>query len=402
MIASPIRLTVAPGTLRERVIVGWDDILAGLPGVAVDAAPQEDEGIGAEWAGLAGLGNVKGALEVERVRAHAGPAQAANAMLDAASDDAAYAHGLRMEIANPLLGPGTPDRERLLATIDYAEAAMTDARHGLDSADPSRTRHVWNFAVGPSTAEIAPILPVVTGILQTSVAEADGAGIVEHDGQKWLRIAVRMPAEFTGNPVDGWLDAAEERLISLEWSVDLQTWATGHFQAAPGVADVVSGGWRTTWVETIHPQDAGELVSDMRLVWDRNPSVIYESWEYEQDFMGLWMAGEIQPLDCPYAMPAEAARLQADIRALGWTGATVTTDDVEERWEIFVPNVATTNYQHAPGANVSPGFSYINNKDELAWSGIVGGHYENPRFGPGLDPFVIYPKQFARGRVTRL
>ncbi|MEI6674947.1 MAG: hypothetical protein WCO57_07195 [Verrucomicrobiota bacterium] len=61
-------------------------------------------------------------------------------------------------------------------------------------------------------------------------------------------------------------------------------------------------------------------------------------------FTAITIADTVQSLpNFPYTMPGGAAQLQTDLRAAGWTGATVTASSATV-WSIVIPNVSLTDW----------------------------------------------------------
>lgn len=255
-------------------------------------------------------------------------------------------------------------------------------------------------------------LPVMSGLSQRKLylfgeheikiyADREyGAGVVKHDGQSWLRVRIDMPSDFVGNAVDGWLDSKGRR-IRLQWTDNLVSWHSGHVQDAP-VADIVTGGIRSVFVESIHPQDSQQLTVDNVIRWERPTGTHIYYWQYAQSITLLRLAGVVVDLpNNPYAIPGDAEQLQYDLREAGFAGAVVELNPLEERWEIRAYDMPSDNYQHGPGGTVYPGHQYINNKGEIADMITLSGTYPNPRFfnGTSLEPFVIYKIQDIRAQM---
>lgn len=106
----------------------------------------------------------------------------------------------------------------------------------------------------------------------------------------------------------------------------------------------------------------------------------------------------------PYALPGDAADLQADLVTAGYSGAVVQLRNDE--WAIHVPDVAAGGQNRLIGVTVDPGDpfpvwdtlsgSYLG----LAPDTEIAGTYSNVRT-PGGDPLLERARQFARLRVTR-
>ena len=254
----------------------------------------------------------------------------------------------------------------------------------------------------PLRGAMSRVLPSVSADMIKTYATKDyGGGIQKHDGCAWLRVRIDMPEDFAGNPQDGWVDSLGRR-IHLQWSTNLITWSYGKCVAAP-VADTVSGGIRTTYAESIHPQDAQELMVDNVIRWDNPTAPWIVAWQYEQSITLLRLGGVVVDLpNNPYDIPGDAELLQSDLRAAGFDGAIVELNPAEQWWEIRAYDIPTDNYAHGPGGTLYPGYTYLNNKGEIDVVSTMHGTYPNPRFlyGEDLEPFVIYPRQFIRAAIT--
>lgn len=106
----------------------------------------------------------------------------------------------------------------------------------------------------------------------------------------------------------------------------------------------------------------------------------------------------------PYALPGDAADLQADLVTAGYSGAVVQLRDDE--WAIHVPDIPATDQNRFISATINPGDPYP------AWDGFTGaylglvpdtavaGDFSNVRTLGG-DPLLERARVFARLRVTR-
>jgi hypothetical protein len=388
---SPIRILLHAGTPAQRVLLEWDTMIGAIPASDTSQAGGIEQFVGAQWAGLDALGNGNRTLQVETAELLDDAAAAVVEMLDDAAAVEPGVQGLRIELANPMLGPGYSPSTRVLVRWDCADAVIAAGSSSVEVGGV--VRRSLQATIGDAVATIPDHEPeaIPEGILQVL-----SVGIREHDGQKWYRVECQMPDDYEGDAATGWTNGTLR--VDLEWSVDLATWATGHCQASPE-ADVIAGGKLTTWAESKHPQDCGILTSDQIIRWEAPANVV--TWTLAQDIEWLrFQETNVDLPNFPYAMPGDAATLQADLRAAGFTGAEVEVDGGSAWWEIRLYDVETTGYAHNPGGYVNPGYEYAT-RDGTQWNNTLRGRYENPRFGPELDPFVIYKKQFIRGRVTK-
>jgi hypothetical protein len=259
-----------------------------------------------------------------------------------------------------------------------------------------------SIALPPMRGAISRVLPSVSADMIRTYADKEfGGGVVKHDGLAWLRVRIDMPEDFAGTPEDGWTDSLGRR-INLQWSDNLITWHYNKCQTTPE-PDTVVDGIRTTYAESIHPQDAQELVVDNVIRWEQPSGTSIIAWQYEQSITLLVLAGvEVSLPNNPYDIPTDAALLQSDLRAAGFDDAVVELDPAELWWEIRAYDLPSDNYYHGPGGHVEPGYTYITSKGDLIDYTTLTGTYPNPRFdnGTSLEPFVIYPRQFIRARIT--
>jgi hypothetical protein len=139
---------------------------------------------------------------------------------------------------------------------------------------------------------------------------------------KWLELEITLPATWTGNAVDGYtgpMDASGTvATLGLTYSTDLQTWSTGGWIEAPGKSTI----------------NVGDGTKKFFVRYAETPSVYYEvqvdlratSNRYGKSITAIDVLGVSVALpNFPYAMPADAATLQADLRDEGFTGALVTS-----------------------------------------------------------------------------
>jgi hypothetical protein len=109
---------------------------------------------------------------------------------------------------------------------------------------------------------------------------------------------------------------------------------------------------------------------------------------------------EVQDLpNFPYALPTDAALLQADLRTAGWAGATVTASSATI-WKITLPNVAVTTYTSAWRAYF-PGYYVPDMYGELtnwrSFTPATAAYFVN-----GANVRTDVPKQFARPKIWAL
>lgn len=132
----------------------------------------------------------------------------------------------------------------------------------------------------------------------------------------WFEFGFRVDAVLTGNAGAGWTDVGNYVKFEIEQSLDLAAWSLGKFGASPdGVIDHGDGSF-TYWSRCYVPVYLQAVMVDLVATSDR----------YGKSITAIEVMGTAVDLpNFPYAMPAEAASLQADLRAEGYTGATVTS-----------------------------------------------------------------------------
>lgn len=141
--------------------------------------------------------------------------------------------------------------------------------------------------------------------------------IVVDDEASWMEIGFLSAAELIGNPTDGWVDPGHYVGIFAQNSVDLAEWKDGSFIESPTGAVVDNGdGTFWYWCRSTLPQFWKTQVGDN----------VASSNRYGKSITAIKLGGVLVSLPrYPYTMPSQAAILQADLRAAGYTAATVTS-----------------------------------------------------------------------------
>ena len=165
------------------------------------------------------------------------------------------------------------------------------------------------------------------------VVEINGA----NGWEKWWEVGFQTPDLLAGDASRGWVDSSGRVRIWAEHSEDLISWRTQGF-FSPAAPTPVSGGWEY-WMRSYLPMDSAISTGQM---WCQSTAVDGDS--RNNPFTSLKLYSTVQALaHFSYTMPGDAATLQADLRAYGWTGATVVaTSDVD--WRIDIPNVSFSAY----------------------------------------------------------
>lgn len=132
---------------------------------------------------------------------------------------------------------------------------------------------------------------------------------------KWMEVGIPSPTDqLVGSAETGWLDPGGHLMLRIERSVDLATWDHELTACPTGIDDEGDDVW-VYWARAKVPVYWQTTLRDFRLV----------STLYGKSITSInHLFAEI-PLNYPYAMPADAARLQTDLRWLGYDGALVTS-----------------------------------------------------------------------------
>ena len=158
---------------------------------------------------------------------------------------------------------------------------------------------------------------------------------VEEDDEKWFEVGFTVPFKLNGNARDGWFDRYGVRL-ALQRSETLLSWHLGEFTDCANSPTKNLDGSYTYWCRSIYPVDS--LIKTGN-IYVQSPGDYGQPDSRNNPFTGITINGVVQSLaNAPYTMPGDAAQLQTDLRALGWTGATVTASAATV-WRIDIPNV---------------------------------------------------------------
>jgi hypothetical protein len=155
--------------------------------------------------------------------------------------------------------------------------------------------------------------------------------IVTDDLGTWCEVGIRMPAVMPGNAADGWRLVGE--LLRLQSSTDLVNWESGGFANAAGSPVANGDGSKTYWSRAAVPLVWNVVTLDAHAVSDR---AFKNITDIAIGAVTIALPGY------PYAMPASAATLQADLIAAGYAGATVSSTPGTLRVEV-------RNYEYVSG-----------------------------------------------------
>ena len=211
------------------------------------------------------------------------------------------------------------------------------------------------FIFGQGT-QLFPNLPV-------AIYSTTSSRLVADDTAEWFEFGFRMDASLTGNAAAGFTDAGNYFRLELQQSVDLVNWSAGKFlPAAIPVVDLGDGSFEY-WSRCVEPRIWKYVTLDMTMTSDRASKSI----------TALKLFGvSISLPHYPYAMPSQAATLQADLVAAGYTGATVSSvshalsvdaanygNDGKTPFLVTLSGSNVTDVKTPAGATISlPGYPY--------------------------------------------
>ncbi len=158
------------------------------------------------------------------------------------------------------------------------------------------------------------------GTMPEVVADARGDGLlfrtVEDSISKFMEVGFYSPTNLlTGNAATGWLDPGGHLRFRIANSMDLETWAHDLIDSPSTPEDGGDGDW-IYWSRAVVPLYWRTIMVDLTATSARSGKSITG--------ISVMLAAVSLP-NFPYAMPAAAATLQTDLRAAGYTGATVTS-----------------------------------------------------------------------------
>lgn len=159
------------------------------------------------------------------------------------------------------------------------------------------------------------------------------------DTGEWFEVGFTALGQMNGNAAAGF--SMGTTLMELQQSLDLVTWNMGKFLPAP-VPEIDNGdGTWTYWSRSTVPRLWKYVTIDETATTNRA----------EKSITALHLFGNLLALpNYPYAMPAAAATLQADLIALGFTGSVVSTSSAAysvgiQRHYLAGANYAVLDYQ---------------------------------------------------------
>ncbi len=139
---------------------------------------------------------------------------------------------------------------------------------------------------------------------------------VDEAAATWYEFGFTAPSELVGNATTGWEDAPGEISWKIQSSETLTEWAEDEMIDATVTAIDNLDGTVTYWSRWTVPLVWKYVMIDLTVGTDR----------YGKSITGISIFQTAVSLpNYPYAMPSQAAALQTDLRAAGYTGALVTT-----------------------------------------------------------------------------
>ncbi len=163
-----------------------------------------------------------------------------------------------------------------------------------------------------------------------------GHEMVNDTDALWFEVAFISPSLLTGNATDGWTWSNGQHSLALriEMSTDLLIWTTGDVEDAAGSPATVTGGYEYKARTTV-PAYWNSVLVDF----------VLSSTRGGKDITAMEITGTPLSLpNFPYSMPADAATLEADLVAEGFTGSTVATTAAP--WTVSIRN-------YTPGTSVA-------------------------------------------------
>lgn len=160
----------------------------------------------------------------------------------------------------------------------------------------------------------------------------------------WFEVAVTLPGDFAGSPGAGWTRAMDKIRLRLSHSEDLLTWTQGGWTTPPGKSTTTNADGTKTW-----PCRYSAPIWWNTVIIDQ----VITSTRAGKSVTSILVVDTEITLATPRAMPADSALLQADLRGLGYTGATVTgvsaplsvkiTNHTQETRFVLTPTMSGVN-----------------------------------------------------------
>ena len=342
-----------------------------------------------------------------------------------------------------------------------ADFLTVEAHHAGQEID--RVFHAGqeaDFVFGRGTTMLAKLPAEIYGRTESRTVE-DATAL-------WFEFGFRMDVLLAGNGAAGYTDPGNYFRLECEQTEDLLNWSAGKFVPAPvPVVDHGDGTW-TYWSRALVPVWWFNVLADLTLTSTRYGKTITElsiggvpvslpGYPYSMPAQAATLqthlraagytgatvtsvtaaltvgiknhtVGGAAPLSAtlsgssvtavttsagasvplpgyPYAMPAQRAALQTDLRAAGQSGAVVML--YGDEWTIFLPDrTSAAPRQRASIATITPDDpypawgifgEYLGEQSAVTFTGTSGNI--RPGGGGGVIPEAA--KQFARLKITR-
>lgn len=214
---------------------------------------------------------------------------------------------------------------------------------------------------------------------------------ITDDGlEKWFEVGFALDSIWTGNATTGWTDAAGFVKLDLERSENLTAWATGEFVNCAGSPALVGTAY-AYWARSHFPVDSEEKIGVLTCESNGGDA-------RNNPFTSITINNIVQTLPhYPYTMPTDAAQLQADLRAAGWTGATVVATSATV-WTITISTVHQTDYSTT--SRVAWPVYYVADMYGALTTAVNGRDFTG-EFVNEAGVRTAVPKQFARLRISQ-
>ncbi len=225
--------------------------------------------------------------------------------------------------------------------------------------------------------------------LFTRISAATGS----HGAEKWFDVGFDSPELFSGSAAAGWAGVAST--LEMLWSNDLKVWLGGQFSDCSGSPSANGDGTWRYWMRAVFPEDSAASTAVLNVTSSAG------TWGDSRNnpITALTLNGAAQSLaHFPYTLPGDAAQLQTDLRALGWTGATVSAStDVD--WAITIPDVSLTTFT-ALNKVFWPVYYVADIIFSVFWP--VNGYVFSGQYLNGGGVQTKMPQQFARLKLASL
>lgn len=355
MILSSYRIDFTSDSGKSTRLLDYGDGLREMPVFAISQSRATGSGVlGAKWGRAQASGGARRTLGWSRMLEHATPA-AAESYAQSHSAGLTDNHGTIRVSVNGSEVWDFHDATLLDVTClrnRFDGDSATDTRYQLDCGHTLPVSGLaWYEGIpaewvlrqhglllqthegDPTTAE-----PFRPHPLKYRVTEEEGPNGLE----KWFEFGFTIDARLSGSAADGWTDPFGFVSITPQRTEDMENYTSGEFGDCVGSPTENDDGTFDYWFRSIYPIDSAIKTG---VIIAQSPTPPYLNSDARNNpFTALTLGNVPQSLpNFPYTMPGDAAQMQADIRALGWTGATVTSTSNLE-WAITIYGVEQSDY----------------------------------------------------------